>query len=96
MPEFIDLIKHRLKDKELAPAEVRRLIRDVSNIIGSGECLSSPSLIHALESLGWKETLLDYRTLELICTFIETGGNADAFNHTEAPDPCLPGGAPQG
>lgn len=71
MLKILDVITTRLNDFQLDHYETRRLIRDVSNIIGRERYFEPANLKPALKRLGWKEDILDYRTLELICTFIE-------------------------
>jgi len=71
MLDIQDVITKRLHDSQLEYHEMRRLIRDVSNIIGRRSYFEPANLKPALKRLGWKEDILDYRTLELICTFIE-------------------------
>jgi len=80
MPEIKDVIKTRLGNRKLLSPEINRLIRDVSNIVGRESCLEPLLLKKALYSLGWDEHLLDYRTLELICVYIENERYAGACN----------------
>ena len=65
------MISARLGERELVALEISRFIKDVSNIVGRERSFESASFKQALKSLGWEERLLDYRTLELICLFLE-------------------------
>lgn len=67
----MDLITTRLGERELVSLEINRLIKDVSNVIGKESCFELSSLKQTLKSLGWEENILDHRTLELICLFLE-------------------------
>ena len=71
MKKIMDMISTRLGDKELVSLEINRLIKDVSNVISNGRYFESTPLKQSLKSLGWEEHILDYRTLELICLFLE-------------------------
>lgn len=71
MSKIMDMISTRLGDRELVSIEINRLIKDVSNVIGKERYFESSGLKQALKSLGWEEHILDNRTLELICLFLE-------------------------
>lgn len=71
MLNIIDMITARLGDDQLGTYKTRRLIKDVSNIIGRGRYLEPTKIKSALKRLGWDEDILDYRTIELICVFLE-------------------------
>ncbi len=71
MLNIMDMLSDHLGYDKLKPHETRRLIKDVSNIIGRREYYESFNLKPALKMLGWKEDILDYRTLELICVLLE-------------------------
>ena len=70
MPNIMDMISMRLGDDRGDSYETRRLIKDVS-IIVRGRYFEPANLKPALKRLGWEDDILDYRTLELICVFIE-------------------------
>ncbi len=65
------MISTRLGDRDLISLEINRLIKDVSNVIGQERHFESAGLKGALARLGWEDHILDYRTLELICLFLE-------------------------
>ena len=71
MSKIMDIISTRLGEQNLIPLEINRLIKDVSNVIGKEMYFESSGLKQALKSLGWEEHILDNRTLELICLFLE-------------------------
>ncbi len=71
MSKIMDMISTRLGDRELVSIEINRLIKDVSNVIGKERYFESSGLKQTLKSLGWEEHILDNRTLELICLFLE-------------------------
>ncbi|MFC1811388.1 hypothetical protein ACFL03_01725 [Thermodesulfobacteriota bacterium] len=77
MSKIMDMVSMRLGDKELASLEIDRLIKDVSNLIGGKRRFDSAGLKMALQRLGWKENVLDYRTMELIFLFLEDEGKFD-------------------
>ena len=68
MPAIMDMISTRLTQRELVSVEIDRLIKDVSNVLGTKKSFESVSLRESLVRLGWEESVVDYRTLELILT----------------------------
>ena len=71
MSKIMEIISSRLEDKDLLSCEITRLIKDVFNVIGNDKSYESSDLKQALIILGWEEHILDYRTLELICLYLE-------------------------
>jgi hypothetical protein len=66
-----DKISGRLQDRGLAPVEVMRLIRDVSNVTGGCHNFYHSDVKKSLKRLGWKEYILDNFTLELIFLYLD-------------------------
>lgn len=65
-----DIISGRLRDRGLAPIEITRLIRDVSNVADGVWYYTPVSIKYALERLGWEGSILDNYILELIFLFL--------------------------
>jgi hypothetical protein len=65
-----NMISGRLQDRGLAPVEILRLIKDVSNITGGSWYFNPSDAKKALKRLGWKEYILDNFTLELIFLYL--------------------------
>jgi len=82
MPTIMDMISTRLGDRDLISLEIDRLIKDVSNVIGQERHFESADLKEALTRLGWEDHILDYRTLELICLFLEDERDIDIYRPT--------------
>jgi|GEM_PF-1781501 hypothetical protein len=66
-----DKISGRLQDRGLAPVEIMRLIKDVSNVTGDCYYFNHSDVKKALKRLGWKEYILDNFTLELISLYLD-------------------------
>jgi hypothetical protein len=66
-----DMISGRLQDRGLAPVEIVRLIKDVSNVSGGSWYFNHSDVKKALKRLGWREYILDNFTLELISLYLE-------------------------
>lgn len=71
MKHMMHKISMRLNDGQSGDCTTRRLIKDVSSIIGKGGYFEPANLKSALKRRGWDENILDYRTLELICLILE-------------------------
>jgi hypothetical protein len=71
MSKIMEIILSRLGKKDLVTIEINRLIKDVSNLVYRERSFESDNLKQTLKNLGWKEQILDYRTLELIFLFLE-------------------------
>ena len=76
-----DMIATRLEERQLFSLEIDRLIKDVSNILGTETDLGHADLNKGLRSLGWEENVLDYRTLELIAVFLDNEPEVE-INHS--------------
>ena len=66
-----DMISGRLLDRGLAPVEIIRLIKDVSNVTVGSWYFNLSDVKTALKRLGWREYILDNFTLELIFLYID-------------------------
>ena len=55
----------------MAPVEIMRLIKDVSNIAGKSWHFNLSDVKTALKRLGWREYILDNFTLELIFLYLD-------------------------
>jgi len=66
-----DMISGRLQDRGLAPVEIMRLIKDVSNVVGGSWYFNPSDVKKALKRLGWRESILDNFTLELISLYLD-------------------------
>ena len=79
MPAIMDMISTRLTQRELVSVEIDRLIKDVSNVLGTKRRFESVALRKSLIHLGWEESVVDYRTLELIFMFLENAEELDGY-----------------
>lgn len=66
-----DMISGRLQDRGLAPVEIMRLIKDVSNVVGGSWYFNASDVKKALKRLGWREYILDNFTIELISLYLD-------------------------
>lgn len=66
-----DMISGRLQDRGLAPVEIMRLIKDVSNVVGGSWYFNPSDVKKALKRLGWREYILDNFTIELISLYLD-------------------------
>ncbi|MGA7143427.1 MAG: hypothetical protein WBY47_02900 [Desulfobacterales bacterium] len=66
-----DMISGRLQDRGLAPVEIMRLIKDVSNVVGGAWYFNPSDVKKALKRLGWREYILDNFTLEFISLYLD-------------------------
>ena len=73
MSEIMETISSRLEERDLLAVEINRLkkIKDIANVVYRERPFQSGALKKSLQNLGWKEQILDYRTLELIFLFLE-------------------------
>lgn len=71
MIDIKNMISGRLKNQGLAPIEISRLIKDISNITGGEWYFTIAYVKYALEKLGWEKYLLDNYTLELIFLYLD-------------------------
>jgi hypothetical protein len=71
MVDIKDMISGRLKSQGLAPIEIARLIKDISNITGDELYFTMVHVKYALERLGWERYILDNYTLELIFLYLD-------------------------
>ncbi len=66
MGQIYSILSSKLSSQGLLPAEISRLIRDVSNITGSEAMRTVSTVNRKLEVLGWEAQTLDESTYELI------------------------------
>jgi hypothetical protein len=70
MTTIIGIISKKLRDRGLKPVEIKRLIKDVSNIMNSGKHSTPVCIKQNLKRLGWEGYVLDNNMLELIALFL--------------------------
>lgn len=70
----VPVLIRRLYKKGLMPIEVKRLTRDILNIIGDGGFYSAAILNRKLERLGWEKNIVDNYIFELIVYYLECEG----------------------
>lgn len=80
MKDVYGKLTSRLYKKGLRPVEVPRLIKDVSRIVEDSSDPRRLKLNSRLNSLGWRNDLVDDFTLELIVYLLE---NPRAFSRLE-------------
>ena len=66
MEEIVELLMVKLSDKGLGCVEICRLIKDVSNIIRDGGDFTVRTLNRRLETMGWKEGIMDGNRLSRV------------------------------
>ena len=70
MTTIIGTISKKLKDRGLIPVEIKRLIKDVANVMSNGKYSTPVYVKQNLERLGWEGYVLDNNILELISLFL--------------------------
>ena len=70
MTTIIGIISKKLRDRGLIPVEINRLIKDVANVMSSGNDCTPVCVKQNLERLGWEGYVLDNNILELISLFL--------------------------
>ena len=60
--------------KGLMPIEIKRITRDILNIIGHGGFYSTDILNRKLERLGWGKNIVDNYIFDLILYYLECEG----------------------
>lgn len=70
----LPVLCRRLYQKGLTPVEVKRLTRDILNIIGHGGFYSVDILNRKLEVLGWGRNVVDRYIFDLIIYYLEYEG----------------------
>lgn len=80
--KILKTICTRLLHKGLMPVEIKRLVKDVLNIIEGGGIFNHAILKQELARLGWEDHILDNYTFELILYYLECEGTykVRAFN----------------
>jgi len=72
--KILETICTRLFQKGLMPVEIKRLVKDVLNIIEYSGVFNHASLKQDLERLEWEDNILDSYTFELILYYLECEG----------------------
>lgn len=72
--KILETICTRLFHNGLMPVEIKRLVKDVLNIIEYGGIFNHAILQQELEGLGWEDNIFDSHTLELILCYLECEG----------------------
>ena len=70
----LPVLCRRLYKKGLIPIEVKRLTRDILNIIGHGGFYNAGILNQKLERLGWERNIVDSYIFDLILYYLECEG----------------------
>jgi len=71
----------RFKAKGFMTIEIPRLMKDVFNIIGSGETCAITTIDQELEDFGWGVGIMDNITYELITSLREYNSSTDVERH---------------
>ena len=79
MDAILNVLIHRLSEKDVLPLEVPRFIKDVRQIIESGFILAVQSMNRRLGNLGWGDQVLDEYIFALIIHLLETEGNCNVM-----------------
>ena len=72
--KVLPVLCQRLGKKGLMPLEIKRLSKDILNIIDHGGFYSADILNRKLEQLGWEKNILDNYTFELMLYYLECEG----------------------
>ena len=70
----LPVLCRQLYKKGLMPIEVKRLTRDILNIIGHGGFYNAGILNWKLERLGWERNIVDSYIFDLILYYLESEG----------------------
>lgn len=71
---ILPVLCRQFENKGLMPIEIKRLTRDILNIIGQGGLYNAGIINQKLEHLGWGKNILDNYTFELIVYYLECEG----------------------
>jgi hypothetical protein len=71
-PDLYQLLTSRLQQQGINSDEAPALLRDLSNIIESTPGMNSAGISSKLQLLGWNGVTLDYQSLQLALTWIES------------------------
>jgi hypothetical protein len=71
-PDLHQLLISRLQQQGINSDEAPALLRDLSNIIESTPGMNSAGISSKLQLLGWNGVTLDYQSLQLALTWIES------------------------
>lgn len=72
--KILEAICIRLLHKGLMPVEIKRLVKDVLNIIEGGGIFNHAILQQEIARSGWEDHILDSYTFELILYYLEREG----------------------
>jgi hypothetical protein len=77
----LPVLCRRFYNKGLMPVEIKRLTKDILNIIGFGGLYNAGILNRKLERLGWEKNIVDNSIFELILYYLECEGtyNVEAY-----------------
>ena len=81
----LPVLCRRFYDKGLMPIEIKRVIRDILNIIGNGGFYNAGILNQKLERLGWGKNIVDNFIFELILYYFEYEGTYKVEVYIENP-----------
>ncbi len=70
----LPVLWRRFYNKGLMPIEIKRLSKDILNIIGNGGFYNAGILNKKLECLGWGKNMVDNYIFELILYYFEYEG----------------------
>jgi len=70
----LPVLCRRLYQKGLMPIEVKRITKDILNIIGHGGFYNAGILNQKLERLGWGKNIVDNYIFDLILYYLEWEG----------------------
>ena len=71
-PDLYQLLISRLRQQGVNSDEAPAILRDLSNIIESTPGMDSAGISSKLQLLGWNVVALDYQSLQLALTWIES------------------------
>ena len=81
----LPVLFRRFYNKGLMPIEIKRVTRDIINIIGNGGFYNAGILNQKLEHLGWEKNIVDNYIFELILYYFECEGTYKVEVYIENP-----------
>jgi hypothetical protein len=70
----LPVLCRRFYSKGLMPIEIKRLTRDILNIIGHGGFYNADIMNQKLERLGWGKNIVDNYIFEMLLYYLECEG----------------------
>jgi hypothetical protein len=79
----LPVLCRRFYSKGLMPIEIKRLTRDILNIIGRGGFYNADIMNQKLERLGWGKNIVDNYIFEMLLYYLECEGTYKVEDYIE-------------